>query len=386
MTEGHWELRVRDPNRELVATIDDYSQAVFEARFNDVGAWIIKGMPVGSDATAALVPGAGIVALRDGIVEMAGPLLFPTFRWSAKGYVLDASGASDDLALAARLAYPDAPSLNLNGAYSDDRTGMASTIMRQYVNVNAGPGADATRRWAGLTLDVDPGLGSTVSYSARNDLLLDLLRQLANVDTLGFRIVQDDNSTDLLFQVYDPADRTTTAIFSPQLGNLAEYLYSVKAPQTNFVVVGGGGDGVARLFSAFGDNASIATWGMRLEGFVDQRQTTDATALVQAGEDELAQKSSQTAVELTPVDTTAMSYRTAYALGDLVSVRFEGVTVNDVVRAISFTLDTGGERIVPTVGTPGAAIVGSSERSAVDLLLARMQTLSRRLSRLAAAQ
>lgn len=383
-----WELRVRDRNRENVATLEDFASATFNQEFNGVGGWLIKGVPVGSDAATALVPGAGIIALRDGEVIMNGPLLFPTFEWSEKGYVMDVSGASDDLALWARLCYPDAPSLDLNAAYSDDRgPGAAESVMHAYVTNNAGPAADSTRRWAGLTMGADEGRGSSVQYSARLDVLGDVLAELALAGGgLGFHVVQDDDSTDLVFEVYEPTDRSTSAKFNPALGNVRRYTFSRKAGSTNDVIVGGGGEGVLRTFVELGDSISQALWGMRLEGFKDQRQTTDATELYQAATDELEQRSDQVNLDLEPIDTTALSYGPdGYVLGDLVASVVAGETITDTIRSIVFELNSDGERITPTIGTPGAVEAGTSEAQALDVLLNRMETLARRLSRVETA-
>lgn len=382
-----WQIRVRDANREQVCDLDDFASATFVQQFNDVGGWLIKGIPVGSRAATALVPGSGILAFRNGELIMSGPLLFPTINWSADGNTLDASGASDDLALWARLAYPDAPSLNLNADYSDDRSGAAETVMKQYVDVNLGPGANSTRQWGGLTIATDLVRGSAVSYTARLDVIGDVLTQLALAGGgLGFNVEQDEDTTDLVFDIYQPSDRSATARFSPALQNLLSYAYGRKAATTNFAIVGGGGDGTLRTFVTSADNTSIARWAMRLEGFVDQRQTTDLTELAQAGEEELEDHGDQVSLDIEPTDTAAVSYGTSYRLGDQVGVVIDGAVVVDVVRSIQFTLARDGERIRPIVGTPGAVEAGTSEAQALDVLLQRMEGMARRLSRLSTAQ
>lgn len=382
----NWQIRVRDANREQVATLDDFDSAEFVQRFNGVGGWLIKGVPIGSDAATALVPGSGIIVLRDGEQIMSGPLLFPVFNWDASGSSLDVSGASDDIAVEARLCYPDAPSLNLNGDYSDDRSGAAETVMRAYVNVNAGPGADSSRQWDGLTLAADTGLGTAVSYTARLDVLGDVLRQLALVGgNLGFRVRQDDDSSDLVFSVYQPTDRSASVRFSPAIGNVTRSTYGRRAAVTNAVIVGGGGEGTLRTFEVVLDPTSMALWGMRLESFKDQRQTTDVSELIQAGQEELDERADQVSLNVEAVDIDAVRYGVSYVLGDTVGVVVADQVITDTVQSITFTLDADGERIVPTVGTPGAVEAGTSEAQALDLLLHRMARQSTRLSRLSTA-
>lgn len=383
MAEGRWKLWVRDANRELVAPIEQFTSATFKPVFNDLGAWLIKGIPMTSDAAVALVPGAGIIAVRNDDVVMSGPLLFPTLDWSDNGYVLDASGADDNLALWARLCFPAAPSLNLNAAYSDDRSGAAETVMRQYVDNNAGPSAAVARQWAGLALETDLGRGDAVSYSARLDTLGDVLVQLALAGgAWGFRVRQASDETALHFQVYDPEDRSSYVKFGAGMGNLKHYTYGRKAGALNHVIVGGGGEGTLRTFVELDNLDSQVLWGMRIEGFKDQRQTTDTTELAQAGQEELDTKSDQTNLTLEVINTDAVAYGTSYNLGDTVTVVVDDEGIAELVRSIQFDLTDKGETITPVVGTAGAVEAGTSEARAVDVLLARIRTLARNLSRI----
>jgi hypothetical protein len=356
---------------------------------------VIEGLPMVTRGALALVPGAGIEAVRDGELILSGPMLQPTLAWSADGYALTGSGADDNLLLAGRLCYPDAPSIDLNAAYSDDRSGAAETVMREYVDVNLGPSAVSLRQ-QDVGLAADTGLGDAVSYSARLDRLLDVLAQLglpnvAGSNGLGFRIVAvdpDTYGTSRQFQVYAPADLTATARFSPALGNLDSRTYDTKMAELNHVVVGGGGDGTLRVFYEESNSASQLRWGLRLEGFRDQRQTTDPAELVQAAQQELADRGDQTSLTIVPVDTAALAYGTGYRLGDLVRVFINdaGAYIDDVVREVQFTLDANGERIVPLVGTPGAQPAGSTAEAAVDVLLRQQGALAGRLRRLERSQ
>lgn len=385
---SEWALWVRDANRELVAALDVFSSATFVQNFNSIGAWLIRGIPVGSRAQQALVPGAGIIAVRDGVEVMSGPLLWPVFDWSDGGYVMDASGASDDLALWGRLCYPAAPSLDLNAAYSDDRgPDAAETVMKGYVDANAGAAASAARRWGGLVVAADTGLGDDVSYSARLDTLGEVLVELALAGGgLGFSVQQETDGTDLVFDVWTPTDVSTTAKFSPEMGNLASYRYSRKAASTNYVVVGGQGEGTLRTFIELANPVSELAWGMRLEGFKDQRQTAVVSELLQAGQEELDTKGDALNLDIAPVETTGIRFGRDYGLGSLVTVLIDGEAIVDTVRSVTLTLDQNGETVKPMIGTAGAVMAGTSEQAAIDLLLERMSTLARRLSRVERAE
>lgn len=390
-----WQLHVRDRFGDRVAMVTEYDTATFIQRYNAVGTWMIDGIPMDTRAGMALVPGASIEAVRDGVTVLSGPMTKPTVHWSQEGYALQASGTDDNLLLLGRLCYPDAPSLNLNADYSDDRSGVAESVMWAYVDVNLGPTADTTRQ-QDVGMGADFGRGNAVSYSARLTVLLDVLAQLALPEVaggvgLGFRIVAVDPDVfgySRQFSVYEPSDLTTTVRFSPALGNLAERTYDREMAETNFVVVGGGGDGVLRTFVEASNSASIVEWGLRMEGFVDQRQTTVVDELQQAGADELATKGDQTALTLQPVDTAGLAYGTDYNLGDVVRVfASDTVTVDEVMREVKFDLTgTGGELITPLVGTPGAQAAGTTAAAALDVLFSQQAAVAQRLGRLERAQ
>lgn len=391
-----WQLHVRDASGDRVAALSDYRRATFIPRFNGVGAWLVEGIPFRSRAAQALVPGASIEALRDGHAIVAGPVVQPTAEWSNDGYTLKVSGLDWALLLAGRLAYPAAPSTNLNGGYSDDRTGPAETVMYGYVDDNLGPSAAAIRQHsAGVGLAADNAQGNSVTFSARFDRLIDLLTrlglpELAGGNGLGFRIVPVDPDVygyALQFQVYAPTDRTSEVQFAPGRRNLNSYAYDRRLADTNYVVVGGSGDGVARTFVTAENAQSLITWGIRLEGFKDQRQTADNDELTQAAQEELAAKGDQLALTVEPVDTEAVAYGTDYSLGDLVTVIVDGLAITDVVREVQFDLDgRNGETITPLVGSHGAVPTHSTAERALDILLARQADLARRLGRLERAQ
>lgn len=393
-TEHVWTFHVRDRTGQRIAAINDYAKVKLVQRYNAVGAWVIEGVPMTSRAASVLVPGAGIEALRDGELVLSGPMLKPTLAWSSAGYTLTASGVDDNLLLAGRLCYPAAPSINPNSAYADVRTGVASTVMAAYVNNNLGPLADSTRR-QDVGMGADPATGLAVSYSARFDRLLDVLFQLGLPEVagglgLGFRIAAVDPDVygySRQFQMYTPNNLVTTVQFSATRGNLQSYTYDREMAALNYVLVGGGGDGTLRVFQADQNADSIAEWGLRLEGFKDQRQTSVLADLVQAAADELAVKGDQASLELQPEDTDAMAWGTDWVLGDQVRVLIDGAPVDDVVREVTIELaGTEPEVVTPTVGTPGAVAAGSSADAALGLLFTRQADLARRLGRLERAK
>lgn len=378
-----YKIYVRDRNLSRVAEITDFLSLELLPKFNDVGAWALV-LPTDTKATSELIkPQAGIIVVRDGVTIFSGPVTKRSRNWNNTQDETTVSGTDDNIKLL-NLAYP-VPSGDFTLNAYDVRTGNAEAIMKQYTDANLGATARSERRV--LTTESNQGLGGLVTGRGRFHTLLELFRSLALIGGgLGFRVVQV--GTALEFQVYQPVDKTRTAFFSPLLGNLADFEYSVQAPEANYIIIGGGGEGAARIIKERGDSESIAKYG-RIETFIDQRDMTDISELEQTLTEELAEKGEKTSLSITPIDTPQLTFGRDYNLGDKVSVvitqpnevidvdtlyyfisAYQTVpvetervrkiqekidVVQDIVREIKITLSLEGERISPVVGTSDTA-------------------------------
>lgn len=372
-----WTVYVRAPDMTLAGQVDDYQKLEMVQRFNDVGTWLLDVDAGIRQAPFLMLNGAGLVVTADGTVVFSGPVKRRERDFAGDHNRLRVSGLDDSEVLTRRLASPQpataAPPYNSQGY--DVRTGTCSTILGQYVNVNAGPGAIGPRAIPGLTLAADPGLGTSITGRARWQPLPELLQGLALAGGgLGYRVLQV--GTGIQFSVYAVVDRTTSVIFSTDLGNLEAFAWSEEAPDTNYVYVGGGGEDTARTVYEGQDSASIGRWG-RIESFRDRRDTTVAAELAQAAIDELQKSAGQTSMAITPIDLPQMAYLTHYGLGDKVTAVMDGVPVQQVIREVKVTLDENGAFVVPTIGTPGRQdLLGIFDR--LREAEARLVTLERR--------
>lgn len=342
----------RDPSLRRIGEIDDYLSLTMPLRFNKVSAWELV-VSAQSAAAAMLTLTAGIIVVRDGVTLLSGPVTSLTRTAQGSRETVTANGVDDTVWLERRLALPVPSGPPYTAAAYDLVNGAAETVMRSYVDRNLGPSAVAARQLVGLTLAADLGRGTAVKGSARFEPLLGFLADLAlQGGDLGFRIVQV--GTGLQFQVYAPVDKTATAVFSVEFGNLEGYTYTATVPQADYVYVGGQGEGSARTIDEGGTTALIDTYGRR-EQFRDRRDTNDPTTLALARAEALAETKPTNALALTPIDTAAVTFGRDYGLGDKVTVVIAGVPVRDVVREITYSLSlSGSERVQPVVGTPGA--------------------------------
>lgn len=268
------------------------------------------------------------------------------------GGTLTVYGPSAEQVIADRLAFqvPGQPATNQSAADYGRRAGVAETVIKAYVSENAGSGAIAARQTSGLTIETDYARGATVKASARMLNLLELIRPLAQTGGIGFRVVFSVTTGQLEFQVYTPTDKSGSAKFGMNLGNMVSYERVREAAKTNVAIIGGAGDGTSRVFREIVDNTAITNWSNRTETFVDRRDTTDTPELDQAGTEEVVNNGPVNGLSIKTMDTPNLQFYRDYNLGDVVSIPDMGVT--DVLREIELTWDASdGPKAETSVGT-----------------------------------
>lgn len=354
----------------MLGTIDGYTSLTATPKFNDVGAWSLT-YPADSVAAQLLSAGTGVQIFRQGQLSsppiISGPVqaISEAFSNDRGNPQLTFSGPCDNFFLAARLAYPDpaATGTVYSSAY-DVRSGDAETVMKAYVDANAGPGALVARRTVGLTIEPNTHRGPAVTYSARFDGLLSLLQNLATAAGLGFQLRQPVPGGGLVFSVYVPLDRSNVVRFSTATGSLGAYTFTLAGPTGTTAIVGDSGPDTGRSFMPFTNELAESDWGVRYEVFADASNTTDATQIAQNGAKALDSGSPQASVSFTPLDTPQRRFDIDYGLGDTVAVQVGVGAVTDVVRVVNVADDAqNGVSIVPTVG--GSQADSPSSNSAI---------------------
>jgi hypothetical protein len=352
--------------------IDDFRSLSMPLRFNRTSSWELV-LDADSPGVALLTLTGGLIVERDGVTILSGPVTGITASSQGGRSTVTVSGVDDTVWLERRLAMPVPSGPPYTSAAYHLVNGAAETVIRTYVDQNLGPSAIADRRLLRFALAADGGRGLSVKGSARFGMLLEVLQGLALAGgDLGFHIVQSDEQ--LVFEVYEPADMTSTAIFSVAFGNLLGFEYQQTVPVANYIYVAGEGEGTARTIVEGGDTTSIATH-QRFETFRDRRDTGDTATLEQQRQESLDEAQARTSLAISPIDTDAVAFGRDYNLGDRVTVVIDGVAVQDVVREVLLTVTADrGEVLTPTLGTPGA----SSPR--VPDLFAAVARQARRLS------
>lgn len=340
------------------------------------------------EVMAQLQPGNRVVVMRDGQIWTAGPMEIPQ-AWQ-EGVGGNAGGQDDpppgtvtvnfasDLALiCGHLTYPD-PGQPASGVQPANyvRTAVnGEVLLRDLVNLNAGPGALAARQIPALVLGALAGVGTTTSLTTRFEPLGDALRTGAlSGGNLAFGTVQVGNQIE--FRVWERRDLTATARFSFDLNNLRHVEYKLSAPTVTAAIVTGAGDTPPIVEVV--DAAAAADW-WRVEKLVSGSAETDANGeLTSAGQAELATGASPVELTTLTVDTLDLQAGRDFQVTDLVTVQLPtGVEVAEYVRSDTLTATPDdGETVVSVVGSPDA----STDRRLVRLI----RDLSARLGRLEA--
>ena len=358
-----YEIFLRDNTGQRIGQLEAFESLAFVRRFNLLGSWALTSKP---DALALLDRQGGIEIYRNGSLYFSGAV--SDFE-DVNGLQMVANGYSDEDFVAGRVALPVPAGPPYTVDY-DVRSGLAEGVIKDYINLNAGPGATPARQVAGLSVETDFARGSTVTGRARFDNLLTLANSLAIQGGLGFRVL------DLQFQIYVPGDKSERIIFSKELGTLGSYDFKVKRGKANFVTVGGAGTGSARTFIEMADSESVIEWGRR-EEFIDKSSTSSADELSAAAAEELEKSADEISLSFQPIITEGMTPVDDYDVGDWVAAVIKGETIVQQVREIKTTLDVSGAEVIEmAIGTDGA----TTDMTGLAKVYSRIKAIDQRVN------
>lgn len=375
MTLHDYQIVARDPDGSPSGPVVGGAKLDLLLRYDDVGTIGPFSLPAESPSldllqdrdTGDVIPGAGLIVLRDDERYVSGIFDVPEATMdsrSTSGPPPDPFPGTvtltcpDDLVfLRDRAIYPS-PALPWESqadAY-DIRTGPAESVIRGYVAANTTTTAGRPERWTILTQTPDQGRGRTVQRQSRflgDGGLLTLCQVIAESAGLGFRALQGPSGP--VFDVYVPVDRSDEVTFSYERNNLTSWTYNRACSTGNAVLLAAGGALVNRKLREAINADSVATWGRRVETFVDRRDTTDDAQIADALAEAIAANPDTLALEITVTDSAQIQFGRDYNLGDIVSVVFGSYKVTAVVRQVAISVDEHGvETVTPTLGSSGA--------------------------------
>lgn len=339
-----YEIQVLNASSKIILLPDQFESIDAILRHNNISRWAVLLPYTAELMTAGINFTNQVRIMRDGNLLVSGKIGLCE-RNDDQESTITLAGNSPEKMLNDRRAVPVPAGPPYSSQAYDVQTGAAETVVKYYVNYNAGPSAILSRQISGLTIEADSARGGTVKGRARFHNLLNLVRDLAARGGIGFRF------DGMEFQSFTPADRTRTAVFSKERGNLTGFKYSIKAPSANYYYAGGAGEGTSRTFHEAGDFESIINCG-RIETFVDCRQASDVAEMQEKIDEEIGKNSDTSEFSAVLVNQPGvLEAFVDYNLGDQVSAIADDQQVSALVREIKVNINKSGETITPIVGS-----------------------------------
>lgn len=262
--------------------------------------------------------------------------------------------------IARRLIYPpDDPAQA--GGYST-KAGRAEVVMREYLRQQMGDLASAARQTPGLTIPPGVGNGNSVGDRLRLDNLLTKMQDFAHRSFVDFRIRRLYDNVLQLDIMPIGSDRTRQSnelygrpfvYFSTKRGNLNEPSLDIdRREEATFCFVEGQGQGANRLlYQVRGDTVFDSPFN-RIEFTADasNAKDNDPTTIYGIGQDALRDKRYNPTLTFAPTgEDQGAVYGQDYAIGDTVTVEWDGFEQNLRVTSAEVTLAEQDESITITV-------------------------------------
>lgn len=238
------------------------------------------------------------------------------------------------------------------------KSGPGETVMKEFVDQNAGPGsANADRKddWNpiidGLTIEGNEARGAVWAGSVPWKNLLDVLNTISlksgvdfSVERTGVRLFQ--------FRTYYPqygTNRQYTTIFAPEYANMTNIVITKsRTEEANSVVALGQGEETARVLWPQGDTSAQAAspWNT-IEFTRDARNDPTLTELQTTAQAALNELKAQNNFTFDVIQTSERMYGQdgEYWFGDIVRAQYGDVGTARKIVGVRFTVENGEEQI-----------------------------------------
>jgi hypothetical protein len=376
----YWSARLRTPALAVDKHVK-FSTATLVENYNAPDMLSISGRQ--SDLAGGMSPSWGILLTdSDGTQRFSGVLTSIEELGNGTANLIY---TGDMVRLWHRVCYP-VPSAawstaGQTSAY-DVQTGSAETKLLGYIDRNCGPSAVTARKYAALTLPTSSNRGPTGTSSVRFDILGQLVATLAESAALRVQIIQTYTgwTPHLAVTITAVPDlsasvRFGTATTAPlQLSQ--DWRYKITVPTVTTALSAAGGEGTARILNYLTDSTAETLWGDRIEGFVDQRNTTDSSEITNGLTSALTDGAGPTEVAVPLPNTATVA---GLPLGALIAAKLGSQSIVDRLRQKTTVLGGDGATVTVTgvLGSPDAGVKTPTQRQLADVL-ARVQNLERR--------
>jgi hypothetical protein len=286
-------------------------------------------------------PGARVKIYKNGEYQMSGPVRLAAGQFTAAA-TLSFTVEDDFRILNNWLAWPK-PASPLTGQDVEYRsiTGPAETVVKTVMAENA------ARLGFPLTVAPSLGRGASGNYTFRFHPAYD--RMFPAVDQAGIGVTVRQDGRGLSLDCYEPRDYEHE--LSAENGTVTGGTYTLGAPAVTRVVVGGQGEGVARVFKPFSDSARETAWNDIIEVLQDARDSTAGDVYAARATEVLAEGAPMAGLSLELTETKHFRYGgDGLRVGDRVTAVIRGQAFTDVLREARLSWDKDGDVATPVLG------------------------------------
>ncbi len=382
---ARYQIVIKDHSGTRVALLTEWVRLEYVRRVNAPDSHVLQ-IDGGSAVAALLLPESALdyqleVWRRDGLrpdVPASSPL-------SGQPWVLDYEGfhrtAVDEVTPAGRRiftsygrGYDDLLDrraiLYPAGSAGAAKSGVGETVIKAYVEENAGPSATAPPRLyggvtAGLSIEPSSGAGGTWEGARFYRNLLEVVQEIAAMALVDFRVVGTGPALfEFRAKAYPWGDDRSVAgldtstglngagnapvIFSLAFGNMASAVYSRnRTNEANAVIMLGQGLEAARAVVQREDAMAQAAspWNRR-EVTRNANQESETAGLEAAGDILLHDLRARESFNFTVLQSAPVRYSRDYRLGDLVTARYKTFQRDYQITGVTVTVEAGRETIV----------------------------------------
>lgn len=260
------------------------------------------------------------------------------------------------------------------GSVQSSKSGAGETVIKEYVDENAGSAATFPPRLLasgvtqGLTIQADGGAGTPWSGGRAYQNLLKVVKEIADATTVDFEVIGTGPATFEFCARARPigSDRSVVGldvltglngasnppvIFSLAFDNMAVPQYALnRREEKNVIAVLGQGIGVDREVIQRKDDALIADspWN-RIETTRQANQESTTEGLDAVGDSLLEESQPVESFSFQTLETDSAVYGRDFFLGDIVTTRYQGVEKNLQIKSVTIRVNQGQEDISITV-------------------------------------
>lgn len=254
-----------------------------------------------------------------------------------------------------------------------DKSGVGETVMKEYVDENAGPGATAPPRLfagvnTGFTIQADGAAGTAWIGERSFRPLLAVLREIAEATDVDFKVIGTGSAMfrftaqarplgiDRSQTGIDPATGLNSAgnpplVFALGFGNMGQPVYSLqRIAEVNAVIVLGQGSATNRVVEERTSAAVAASTWNRVESVQNANQEALIAGLDVFGDAILAKLQAKEDFNFEVIQTDAARYGRDYFLGDLVTARYKDIERTIQIISVTVSVVEGNETITVELG------------------------------------